>query len=92
MTYLCYVDETGDGGLVEPSDPASTVCPAIVVLGVIVSRDQLRRLTEELLELKFRYFGSLIPGPRFLDAILTEIKAKNLRSFTPQPDSRYGLR
>lgn len=74
--FLCYVDESGDAGTLNPGNPTDT--PVFVAAALIVDQARLAAITRELLALKQRFFPSAALA-RHLDSILHEVKGETLR-------------
>lgn len=74
---VCYVDESGD---TRPLSGHGSVAPVCVILGVVFEQSAVYNLTREFIELKAKWFPSLMPddGPH-LDRMLAEIKGADLR-------------
>lgn len=89
---LCFIDEAGDlGALRDP--PASNDQPVLVVAGLFVDALRLRRLTDDYLDLKHRFFPDLsYPSIRRLDRILPEIKGAKLRKNAIRGNARQTRR
>jgi hypothetical protein len=84
---LCYLDESGDTGLL-PSATAP-IQPVFVIAGLIVNQAALRAITLELLQLKVRYFpGRGAATGHYLDRVKTEIKGAELRRAAVGPSRR----
>ena len=76
--YLCYVDESGEAGTFQISDPNSN--PFFVIAGLILEQPRLIPLTNDFLRIKSRFFpGNFNATAPFLDSILVEIKGSELR-------------
>jgi len=77
--HICYVDESGDVGMLPTA--TSPVQPVFAIAGIIVDATQLARLNSGFLQLKRRFFpGRIPPATPFLDSILTEVKGSTLRT------------
>ena len=76
---VCFIDESGDLGMLrDPPQPYDQ--PVLVIGGLIVDAARLLALTQEFLDLKFRYFPNLpYRSTSSLDRILHEIKGADLR-------------
>ena len=55
--YVCYLDESGDTGLLPYS--TSPVQPVLCVLGLSLDLEYLREFTLEFIDLKYRFFPGL---------------------------------
>ena len=51
---ICYVDEAGDTGAFDPTNPLSQ--PVLVLTGVFIRQEQLAQLTRDVMLLKQRFF------------------------------------
>jgi hypothetical protein len=70
--YLCYVDESGEAGTFQISDPNSN--PFFVIVGLIIEHSRLISLTNDFLRIKNRFFpGHFNATAPFLDSILIEV-------------------
>lgn len=80
--YICYVDESGDLGALPLLPSSSGNDQPVLVLGALfVETSQLEALTNEFLNLKYRFFpGLAYPSMQHLDRIIPEIKGADLRS------------
>lgn len=74
---LCFVDESG-GFEAEGSGPAAT--PLMVIAGLIVNHQDVRRLTTDFLRLKQTFYPGSKRMPHLLDNILVESKSTDVRS------------
>jgi len=72
IMYLCYVEESGDSGTFNASDPNSN--PFFIISGLFVEASHLQNLTDSFLRSKLKFFPSLRPAlsVRFLDCIELE--------------------
>ena len=85
---LCFIDEAGDLGVLG-DPPAPNDQPFLVVAGLFVDAARLASLTDEYLNLKYRFFPNLsYPSTRHLDRILPEIKAAELRKNATRGNAR----
>ena len=76
--YICYIDESGDSGTLQLSDPFSN--PLFVIVGLIVNHNRLIPLTHDFINIKRRFFPNHFNETnRVLDGILVEIKGNDLR-------------
>lgn len=73
---ICYVDESGDSGVLPSA--TSPVQPALVIAGLVLDHRDLPAITEQFVEIKRRRFPSS-RRPRYLDSILSEIKGSDVR-------------
>ncbi|WP_084318889.1 DUF3800 domain-containing protein [Deferrisoma camini] len=81
--HICYVDESGDLSslpAVAHHDRPCNLQPLLVIVGLILSLDRLRTITEHFIHLKRDFF----PGrhenlDHFLDSNLVEVKGRYLR-------------
>lgn len=53
---MCYVDESGDTGSLDPTERNSQ--PIFLISAVIVRQSALKQLTRSIIELKKRFFPS----------------------------------
>ena len=53
---MCYVDESGDTGLLVPTERNSQ--PIFLIFAVIVRQSSLKQLTRAIIDLKKRFFPS----------------------------------
>ena len=84
---ICFIDEAGDLGLLR-SPPSPNDQPVLVVGGLFVDAARLANLTQDFLNLKFRFFPGLsYPSSMPLDRILPEIKGAELRKNVTRGDS-----
>ena len=75
---ICYIDEAGCTGSLP--GPTSNIQPALVIVGVILDYSNLHQLTSEVIELKQKFYPSLLPKTAtHLDWIREEIKGSDLR-------------
>lgn len=74
--YLCYVDESGDAGTLNPGNQTDT--PVFVVASLIVDQARLSRLTHDLLTLRQRFYPTATTN-HYLDTILNEVKGETVR-------------
>ena len=85
---LCFIDEAGDLGVLG-DPPAPNDQPVLVVAGLFVDAARLASLTDEYLNLKYRFFPNLYyPSTRHLDRILPEIKGAELRKNATRGNAR----
>ena len=85
---LCFIDEAGDLGVLG-DPPAPNDQPVLVVAGLFVDAARLTSLTDEYLNLKYRFFPNLYyPSTRHLDRILPEIKGAELRKNATRGNAR----
>ena len=85
--YLCYVDESGEAGTFQISDPNSN--PFFVIVGLILEQSRLIALTNDFLRIKNRFFpGYFNATAPFLDSILIEIKGNELRKSLREDNTR----
>lgn len=79
--YILYVDESGDlGALPAAPQAAGNDQPVLVIGGLILDATRLEQLTQDFLNLKFRWFPGLsYPSDKHLDKIIPEIKGADLR-------------
>lgn len=77
--HLCFVDESGDVGVLPSA--GSPVQPVFAIAGVIARAAEVAALNSQFIQLKRRFFPGRIPRRTpFLDSILTEIKGSALRT------------
>ena len=75
---ICFIDEAGCTGSLPSA--TSNIQPVLVITGVIIDYLKLSRATEELINLKQRFFPSISPSnSEYLSCILAEIKGSELR-------------
>lgn len=75
---ICYVDEAGCTGML-PSIH-SDIQPVLVISGIIIDYGRLHNMTEDLLNLKQRFFPNAAPkGTSHMGWMLREIKGAELR-------------
>jgi hypothetical protein len=75
---ICFIDEAGCTGSLPSA--TSNIQPVLVITGVIIDYLKLSRATEELINLKQRFFPSIAPSnSEYLSCILAEIKGSELR-------------
>jgi hypothetical protein len=75
---LCYLDESGDTGLLP--NATAPIQPVFVIVGLIIDQVTLRAITLEFLQLKVRYFpGRGVGTHHYLDRVKAEIKGAELR-------------
>lgn len=75
--YLCYIDESGDTGMLDTKKDDST--PVFVISGIFLDHTQIRAFIQGFIELKKSYFPSVYNGMRHHDIIKEEIKGSDLR-------------
>ncbi len=79
MIRVCYVDESGTGGMID--HPDSPVEPILVISGIVFHQNHLTHLTQEFLTLKRTFFPGLTPSTvPFLQHVRAEIKGSQLRA------------
>jgi Protein of unknown function (DUF3800) len=78
---LCYIDESGDLGMLPATLPAnSNDQPVLIIGGLFFDSNQATHWTHAFLNLKHRYFPNLpYPSNSHLDRIIPEIKGADLR-------------
>jgi hypothetical protein len=75
---ICYIDEAGCTGALPSS--TSNIQPVLVIGGIIIDYIKLSRATEELINLKQKFFPGIAPSnAEYLSCILAEIKGGELR-------------
>jgi hypothetical protein len=74
---ICYVDESGDDGVLRT--PTTNIQPTLVISGLIVDYENLNPLTSAFLTLITRFFPGVAHSRLHLDRILHEIKGSELR-------------
>ncbi|KJK56314.1 DUF3800 domain-containing protein [Saccharothrix sp. ST-888] len=75
--YLCYVDESGDGGKLDLALANSS--PVMVIGGFAVPESRLTSLTVGFLELKRTFNPSELGNAELIDVVRHEIKGSNFR-------------
>ncbi|MFI8081457.1 DUF3800 domain-containing protein [Kitasatospora sp. NPDC086009] len=75
--YLCYVDESGDGGRLDLAIGNST--PVMVIGGFVVPESSLKALTTDFLQLKRTFSPRELGTASLLDVVRHEIKGANFR-------------
>ncbi|MDR3300881.1 MAG: DUF3800 domain-containing protein [Candidatus Accumulibacter sp.] len=76
--YVCYVDEAGCTGALP--GPGSAVQPVFTIAGLMVRQDQIAGMTNELIQLKKRFYPNLLPSnSRYHDWMNAEIKGSEIR-------------
>lgn len=86
----CYLDESGDTGLLP--NPRSPIQPLLCVLGLTLDLDRLRDFTLEFMALKERFFPGLFSSSSRLEQILKEIKGSDIRSAFRASATDHDLR
>ena len=71
---MCYVDESGDTGSLDPTERNSQ--PIFLISAVIVRQSALKQLTRSIIELKKRFFPSY-----------GNLKVSPLSVFGPKPSN-----
>ena len=81
MVKICYIDESGDLGMLpQDSPPDGNNQPVLVISGIFVDHKSLYNLTHDFIKLKHRFYPGLnYPTEKFLDRIIPEIKGADLR-------------
>lgn len=75
---ICYVDEAGDTGAFDPTNPLSQ--PVLVLTGVFIRQEQLAQLTRDVMLLKQRFFPNRKNiAPHWHDWLQVEVKGADLR-------------
>jgi hypothetical protein len=75
---ICFVDESGCTGALPSA--TSDIQPILVIVGVIIDYMRLNRLTDQLLQLKQRFYpATLRSTSQYLSSILEEVKGSELR-------------
>jgi hypothetical protein len=75
---ICFIDESGDDANLPAA--ASSIQPTLVIIGLILDYTSLQRATEQLIQLKQRFYPHTAShGRQYLSAILAEIKGSELR-------------
>ena len=74
---ICYVDESGDTGVLHSA--TSPIQPVFSIVGVIVDHANLQSMTTDFLDLKGRFFPGRGYLHEYLNRILREIKGSELR-------------
>ena len=75
---ICFVDESGCTGALPSA--TSDIQPILVIGGVIIDYTRLNRVTEQVLQLKQRFYPSTSGSNRqYLAGILEEVKGSELR-------------
>ena len=75
---MCYVDESGDTGSLDPNERNSQ--PIFLISAVIVRQSALKQLTRSIIELKRQFFPSYGNGAtHWHDWLKVEVKGANLR-------------
>lgn len=75
--YFCYVDESGCLGRLPSA--TSEIQPVLVVTSLFVPASSVRKLTEDFLELKSKFYAGALPLSPYLDRMNVEIKGSELR-------------
>lgn len=83
--FLCYVDESGDAGPLNPHNVTDT--PLFLVAGLIISQAALINITHDYLALKQRFYPSL-STKHYLDSILYDLKGAKLREYIRKGNRR----
>lgn len=76
--YFLYLDEAGCPGTWIGDEGGAQ--PALVVVGVMVSVENIAPITREFISLKRRFFPGLFLESSFLDSLTVEIKGADIRS------------
>lgn len=75
---ICYVDESGDTGVLVPTERNSQ--PVFLLSAVIIKQSSLKQITREIIALKQRFFPARGAGlTRWHDWLKIEIKGSDLR-------------
>ena len=75
---ICYVDEAGDTGAFDQTNPLSQ--PVLVLTGVFIRQEQLAQLTRDVMLLKQRFFPNRKNiAPHWHDWLQVEVKGAGLR-------------
>jgi len=75
---ICFVDESGCTGALPTA--TSDIQPILVIAGIIIDYTRLNRVTDQVLQLKQRFYPSTAASTRqYLAGILEEIKGSELR-------------
>ena len=75
---ICYMDEAGDTGAFDPTNPLSQ--PVLVLTGVFIRQEQLAQLTRDVMLLKQRFFPNRKNiAPHWHDWLQVEVKGADLR-------------
>lgn len=88
--HLCYVEESGDSGVFNPSD--STSNPFFIVIGIFIDRLRLLPLEKGFLSVKTEFYPSKRSPAHFLDSIKAEVKGATLRTLLRTSTSRKKIR
>lgn len=83
--YLCYIDEAGNGQILDPARPDAP--PVLVVGGFTVHDAHIKQMTWDFLSLKKKYRPQLRRAIHLSEVIHTEIKGSDVRK-----DIRAGNR
>lgn len=76
--YLCFIDESGDTGVLSTQNKESQ--PAFVLAGLIIHQDKLSDFTRDFLRIKKEFFPDLFEGiTHQTEVILKEVKGSELR-------------
>ena len=76
--YICYVEESGDSGVFNPSDPFSN--PFFIVIGLFIDRSRLHGVVHDFIRIKTKFFPAVCnAASHFLDRINIEIKGATIR-------------
>ncbi len=76
--YFCFIDEAGDSQPVK--NKTDNIQPLLVVTALFVDGNHLKPLTNDFINLKFKYFpGQFRNIKHDLDALTHEIKGDELR-------------
>jgi hypothetical protein len=76
--HICYVEESGESGVLNLSDANSN--PFFIVIGLFVDYSGLSQLTQDFLKAKIKFFPATQNSvAHFLDCIEVERKGGDIR-------------
>lgn len=89
---ICYLDEAGCTGSLP--DAHSSIQPVFVLGGVFLDREKVRKATDQLLQLKQKFFPKMLPTEAlYHDWMAAEIKGSDIRKkarSTGRNDRRFA--
>lgn len=84
--YLCYIDESGDSGKLNPGNETDT--PAYVVVGLVIEQALLRDITNDFLSIKRVFYPREMSTEYPLNDILYEVKGESIRKLIRKGNRR----
>lgn len=79
VMFICYIDEAGCTGALPA--PSSAIQPVFALAGTFVKESHIKSLTNDLIQLKQRFFPKHLPtGSLYHDWITVEVKGSSLRN------------